>query len=428
MDSDPYGRHAVSRRGAPVSGASSLQTTSTTSPPQNRPSKPVSPTSAAATAAAKKKSNKKSEDGIEMRPLLSATRSGVGSDLTGGASGATTSAAALPHKGSNLDSWFGAMLKLKAKQAKEHTYNLRANFKSKKGFHVQVPKKMLFYTVLVFLVLPLFLFLYKENHIHDHDPAYLVNKANGTTAGHNHSHFYNLGQVHPSVANHTRIGNHHLRGHTNNKHHQSLQQLLGGSRNATRTSISQDEAPKLKPPAGTDMDSTKKLQDSSETVLSQDTIDGGAATEGQLSGQSGAALRTSSKDSAAKMRSKRNQTDLGLQKQPLDEVAFGDAINRPPQPLFNAQGLNRVEENAMNGEQPIPMQQQEQPGIQQRKEDGLLMSPDHDKYVPGAGGNEAFDSIPERDTVKVQSLSQSNEAEESVDRAMHDEERARKQR
>jgi hypothetical protein len=45
----------------------------------------------------------------------------------------------------------------------------RRDATAKRAFKVQVPKRMLYYTILVFLVLPLALFLWKEMHLDNHD-------------------------------------------------------------------------------------------------------------------------------------------------------------------------------------------------------------------------------------------------------------------
>jgi hypothetical protein len=64
----------------------------------------------------------------------------------------------------------------------------RRDATAKRAFKVQVPKRMLYYTILVFLVLPLALFLWKEMHLDNHanhDPAtHDLVKSNMRVRGH----------------------------------------------------------------------------------------------------------------------------------------------------------------------------------------------------------------------------------------------------
>ena len=209
---------AVSRRGAPGATRSFSKPRSTSTP-------------------AKKKAGN-----IEMRSLLGSSNSsakGGANDKSSkphndlAAASATASSAAAAEAAKFADSWLGTMIKLKAKEARANAYNLRANFKSKKGggFHVQVPKRMMFYTVLVFLIGPMMLFIYKEGHIHDHDPAYHnVNNNNnlnshgstGLDATSEHSNHNNINNIHSN--NNNNNGQHKNRA----GHHAPIQQLLAG--------------------------------------------------------------------------------------------------------------------------------------------------------------------------------------------------------
>jgi hypothetical protein len=87
----------------------------------------------------------------EMRPFLS-----------GGATASTSGATgdlhphghALPHAKGNFEIY---------------SVRDRRDATAKRAFKVQVPKRMLYYTMTVFLVLPLALFLWKEMHLDNHD-------------------------------------------------------------------------------------------------------------------------------------------------------------------------------------------------------------------------------------------------------------------
>jgi hypothetical protein len=161
------------------------------------------------------------EDHIEMRPLLF----GAATSEEGVAAKPTTSSASPAHHSAQqfADTWLGGYVKLKAKQAEKHVYNLRASLKSKKGFHVQIPKRMLFYSVLVFLVLPLTLFIIKETHIHDNDPAFHMHKFREGGNDTNRTHYRPEGG--PQSNKHSNpIGHPNKR----QKYHPSLQQLLAG--------------------------------------------------------------------------------------------------------------------------------------------------------------------------------------------------------
>lgn len=159
---------------------------------------------------------------VERRPLISGGNEGPA---------ATVEAAKF------AESWLGGMFKVQAKQAGKQVYNLRANFRNrKKGFHVQVPKRMLFYTVLVFFIAPLVLFFYKENHIHDHDPAYHhVKKSHSEDKVAQHN-LKETSDINDNVNNiHHRQPNRTIEHSNNNKlkhhgasHHTPLKQLLAG--------------------------------------------------------------------------------------------------------------------------------------------------------------------------------------------------------
>jgi hypothetical protein len=171
---------------------------------------------------------KRVEDHIEMRPLLF----GASASEETGTSKPTSGTSSSPGNNSAqqfADTWLGGYVKLKAKQAEKHVYSLRASLKSKKGFHVQMPKRMLFYTVLVFFVLPLILFIIEEifiievTHTHDHDPALHTYKLVDGNNDTNRTQF----QWDDGPKSNLRQ---HPKGYTNNKQkkHPSLQQLLAG--------------------------------------------------------------------------------------------------------------------------------------------------------------------------------------------------------
>jgi hypothetical protein len=156
------------------------------------------------------------------------------------------------------------MLKVRAKQAGRHGYNLRANMSSKKGFQVQVPKRILFYTGLVFLVLPLVLFFREEKHIHN----------NGDLAQHDDKFV----REHPDMPLHGghELNADHLRRNptkkTRNKNKankESLQQLLGV--NATSPSNSRKEGSEkiLLPEAS----STSKPTEINTVAMASNTTD-----------------------------------------------------------------------------------------------------------------------------------------------------------
>jgi hypothetical protein len=66
----------------------------------------------------------------------------------------------------------------------------RRDATAKRAFKVQVPKKILYYTTTVFLILPLALFLWKELHFHPHHPAthQLVKSNLDRNSNNNHGH------------------------------------------------------------------------------------------------------------------------------------------------------------------------------------------------------------------------------------------------
>ena len=167
------------------------------------------------------------------------------------------------------DSWLGSMIKLRAKQAEKHAYNLRANLKSKKGFHVQIPKRMLFYTILIFLVLPLILFMYKENHIHDHDPAYHGSEFDLA----NHSLPYHNSPDHPN----TRGGPHKKHGGGNGKHN-SLQQLLGSGSTATKNNTGLSHDPRRKSATSKQDQNSNSKPNSGDGPPSNSLVGGHTAT------------------------------------------------------------------------------------------------------------------------------------------------------
>ena len=173
---------------------------------------------------------------------------------------------------------------MKAKEAEKHAYNLRANLKSKKGFHVQVPKRMLFYTILVFLIGPIVLFLYKENHIHDHDPAYNHVKGHGDNKDalqHNpHDTVHNSNNSAHHNNGHSQQPNHAMRGHANNNnnlnhnkhhapgHHAPLSQLLAGGMALNHSNSAAPTLPGQHPvlPAGSSENATGTTLPSATTA------------------------------------------------------------------------------------------------------------------------------------------------------------------
>ncbi|CAB9515073.1 expressed unknown protein [Seminavis robusta] len=234
MDNENFSRKAVSRRGGDSTKRTTIATASTA--PSARAQSPAAPKS--------RGRQKKIEDhGIEMRPLL--FKGGVSTINSEESTSPTAHNASSPVQISAkqfADSWLGNYVKLKAKQAEKHAYNFKASLKSKKGFHVQVPKRMLFYTSLVFLFFPLVLFMYKENHIHDNDPAFQAHKrtelhshGSNWTSNHNHTGvLLRKRQDRQGSSNNKNTNNHQVRG----RNHPSLQQLLAGGLPTNTTSKS----------------------------------------------------------------------------------------------------------------------------------------------------------------------------------------------
>jgi len=153
---------------------------------------------------------------IEMRPLLN----------TGGA----VNTAAGEEMAKFADSFFGSAV---IKDSKKHFFNVRAKVKArvKKGFHVQLPKRTLYAIAMVFLVGPLVLFGYRENHIHDHDPAYHHYTRHGPQNGSkaDHSHPDVTTGVHErayddsnTLHSNNRNKHHHVTNHTARSHHKAL--------------------------------------------------------------------------------------------------------------------------------------------------------------------------------------------------------------
>lgn len=230
-----FGRKAVARRPAPSSGnamghSNNAKNISSNSSKNISSKSQIGPLSSLHSSKANSKAKEKREDDedLEARPLLS------GGDASGAESAATVTAG---QAAKFADTWMGTMLKVKAKQAGKHIYNLRANMASKKGFHVQVPKRMLFYTTLVFLVLPLLLFFREEKHIHHKD---------GIAHHENKSHDRDFNQNHVSQENlEHQQSKERLRGHPKQRKKvtkESLTELLGG--NATSPSKSREDNPK----------------------------------------------------------------------------------------------------------------------------------------------------------------------------------------
>lgn len=167
-----------------------------------------------------------------MRSLLGSSGKGSTHDKTSkpshnDASGASVTASSAAEAAKFTDSWLGTMIKLKAKEARANAYNLRANFKSKKGFQVQVPKRMMFYTALVFLIGPMILFIYKEGHIHDHDPSYHHLKNNNNDNNDKNLVSHGSTAIDGALEHGNTI---HNNGQHKNRagHHVPLKQLLAG--------------------------------------------------------------------------------------------------------------------------------------------------------------------------------------------------------
>lgn len=112
----------------------------------------------------------------ETRPL---TTSMSGGGATGGATGTASDNHHLhPHPHGH-----GHALPTHTKSNFEiYSVRDRRDATAKRAFKVQVPKRMLYYTMTVFLVLPLALFLWKEMHLDNHaanrDPAHDLVKSN----------------------------------------------------------------------------------------------------------------------------------------------------------------------------------------------------------------------------------------------------------
>lgn len=130
---------------------------------------------------------------------------------------------------------------------------------AKRGFRVQVPKRIMCYTMLVFVVIPVFLFVYVEMH----------KKSSGKHAKHGDRYYsYDINKVLPHLL---EDGSNSTSGHS---HYSVLESLLGGDEESA-SADTPDESQKESDPGGETVGEEESIPDDKgpgeETVQSQET-------------------------------------------------------------------------------------------------------------------------------------------------------------